>query len=225
MDAKTFLMYPPDKGILLNIGPIVKYTIDILLNSTPIMREYIKQRDDEFNLYNKILPSTKLYIGQRTDFTPQIFLPLDLLAIFFSIFAQYNNTENIAILPGYVSSNAKVLKACRLESTKLKFMTKDKENEIAITDNDELYITLRESLLRIIPKTAGKRLLNEGLIVYITNPNNNHWCCTFIFNIRKYIIKEETKTQLKEKSNDETDHSFELPGCFEFNSMNNPTEF
>ena len=45
-----------------------------------------------------------------------------------------------------------------------------------------------------------------------------------IFNIRKYIIKEENETQLQGKSNPETDFNFELSGYFEFNSMHNPTQ-
>ena len=145
------------------------------------------------------------------------------MAIFLNIFSQYSITDNIAIFPGYISVAAKLLKECRSEGRQLGF--EPIKNKIAITKNERKYHSLNEPLLRCTPKIARDRLLDRPLIVYVTNPNLDYWCCTFIFNMRKYIIKEENETQSQKKTNQKNDFNFELPGYFGFNPMQDPTKY
>ena len=165
---------------------------------------------NEFNSSRRVLPATRMYVEQRTDFSPQLFLPWDLMTVFLNIYSQYNNMDNIAILPGYVSTKACQLKDCRLEGRTLNF--KNNRDEKAIAANRDQYKNLYQSLLALIPKSARDGLLDKRLIVYVTNPNLSHWCCTFIFNIKNYIMKMENDLQNNEQSKKKTDYNFELSG-------------
>ena len=64
-----------------------------------------------------------------------------LMQIFLNIFSQYNNTNNITILPGYISAIAKLLKECRLESRRLGF--ESIKNKVAIIENERKYHSLK----------------------------------------------------------------------------------
>ena len=112
-------MYPPDNKMATKVRLSRKATIDTLPNSTPIIRKYIIQKDDEFSLETNLLPSIRLYIGQSISLAPLTFLPWHLMAIFLNIVSEYNVTDNIVILPKYASATAKLFLECRLEGRKL----------------------------------------------------------------------------------------------------------
>ena len=130
------------------------------------------QIDDKFSLKINLFPATTLYVHQSISLTPQTFLSCDSMTISLNIFSQYHIVDNIVILPGYVSTTAKILKECILEGRKLGL--KKNLNQIAIKENEKKHHSLYGSLLRRVRKTIRDRLLDKHVIVYVTNPNLDH---------------------------------------------------
>ena len=71
-----------------------------------------------------------------------------------------------------------------------------------------------------IPKAVRDKLFEKRLIIFVTNPNISHWCCTFIFNLRQYIINLENDVSVL--PNEDT---FEIAGYFEFDPLEEPTNY
>ena len=93
--------------------------------------------------------------------------------------------------------------------------------ESEIKDKMEKKIRLHQTILAATPKAIRDKLFNKRLICYVTNTDDGtHWCCTFVFNIRQYVLNIENGNSL-EPSED----IFEIPGYFEFDPLFQPTKY
>ena len=115
------MLYPPSKAAIEKHGKLDKYTIDTVVNSFPILRNYIITNKDSEDLYgNTILGQSILHVVQRAEFYKKKYLSWELMSIFLNIYSQYNNIDNVAVIPPFVSAYAKNLRDCRL---KIKVLT------------------------------------------------------------------------------------------------------
>ena len=226
--AKSFLLYPPSKVAIEKYGKLDKYTIDTVVNSFPILRNYIITNNDSEDLYeNTILGQSRLQVVQRAEFYREKYLSWELMSLFLNIYSQYNNVDNVAVIPPFVSAYARNLRDCRL---KIKVLTLKlqtiKDNDERMKINNEIKdcrfrcVVLHQGILSGIPKSTREKLFEKRLIIFVTNPNISHWCCTFIFNLRQYIMNLENKTSVL--PNDDT---FEISGYFEFDPLKIPTNY
>ena len=226
--AKTFLLYPPSKAAIEKHGKLDKYTIDTVVNSFPILRNYIITNKDSEDLYgNTILGQSILHVVQQAEFYKKKYLSWELMSIFLNIYSQYNNIDNVAVIPPFVSAYAKNLRDCRLKikvlTLKLQAIENDEEKmkiENEIKDNRLRSVVLHQGILSGIPKAIRNKLFEKRLIIFVTNPGMYHWCCTFIFNLRQYIINLENDTSVL--PNEDT---FEISGYFEFDPLKMPTNY
>ena len=104
-----------------------------------------------------------------------------------NIYSQFNDTDHIAIIPPYIANYARNLREAERKVKLLKFNNID-EKKAEFVSAKKKYIDAYESLSRCIPKNIRNNILNKRVIIYITNPGKSHWCCTFVFNFRTYLI-------------------------------------
>ena len=204
--------------------------MDTVFDSFPILKNYIYTNNDSEELYETtILPQTMLYVEQRSNLQKNSYFSWDLMSLYVNIYSQYNNTDNVAVIPPFVSVSASNVRKLRIEIRVLK-MKLNKKNindeerekiESEIKDKMEKKIRLHQTILAATPKAIRDKLFNKRLICYVTNTNDGtHWCCTFVFNIRQYVLNIENRNSL-EPSED----IFEIPGYFEFNPLSQPTKY
>ena len=107
-----------------------KQTLDTVFNSYPILKNYIYTHNDAEELYKKtILPQTNLTVLHRSGFDDKLWLSWDSMSIFINIYSQYNNTDNVAVIPSSALAYAKEARRMRLEITKLNLKLNVMENE------------------------------------------------------------------------------------------------
>ena len=92
-----------------------------MVNSFPILQNYIITNNDSEDLYeNTILGQSRLHVVQRAEFYREKYLSWELMSLFLNIYSQYNNVDNVAVIPPFVSASASNLRDCRL---KIKVLT------------------------------------------------------------------------------------------------------
>ena len=143
---QAFLIYPPNRQAVSNNDQIDKRTLDTVINSFPILKNYIYTNNDSEELYETtILPQTKLFVDHQGNLQEKLFLSWDLMSLYINIYSQYNNTDNVAVIPPFVSVSASIVRKLRIEIKVLKMKL----------TNEKL---MRRKGKKLIPKSRKRRI-------------------------------------------------------------------
>ena len=136
--------------------------LDTIFQSFPILKSYIYTNNDSDELYEKtLLGQSRMYLEQRSNFHEKLFLSWDVMSIFINIYSQYNNTDNVAVIPPYISACAMKLKEQKMKMKKLKLQLNNTTNKEEKEQLNKDIIALRSKnqnlhkiILAAIPKSV-----------------------------------------------------------------------
>ena len=127
------------------------------------------------------------------------YFTFDILQIILNVFRHGNETNNLVIISGYAVTLVKEYRQLlkdRETLLRFKFNNKIEQDKIELNANN-LRNQIRQ-VKRVVSSSVWNSILDRRVIVYIHNQGHQHWNCTYIFNLKHYIIEYDHKVAKNE---------------------------
>ena len=113
----------------------------------------------------------------------------DWLSILFNIFLDNDESNNLAIVSSYTALHVQEYMNKKIILNALMKNKKDAEddNNIALLKNRMDHQA--QIIFKSLSKQTIKSIFDKRVFVYIFNQFGNHWNCTFLFNIKDYMLE------------------------------------
>lgn len=218
-----FCYYPLSKASAQDELFFANEEIYKLLYNLPRLKQFMKKNQSNRSTRRQELKYDYITSYLRLEMGKQVYFPFDILKLVLNIFMDGDETNNLVIISGYVVSLVREYREMlKMRQKLLRIQLNNKVDlSFLIKENDEKLSQRISQIQRVIGQSVWDSILDKRVIVYIYNDCNIHWNCTFIFNLKSYIIEYDNSIN----SNGNILQNEELSGFLAFDPLRSSTEY